>query len=122
MSCCLHRKLRTSSTGVPLINLCSSLVALNFSYIISLVLANRSETGESGCGFLAALFHYLLLVGSFAFAVMVTFVLTKRDNWRRKVKIVFYVVAFVANWGKQSFMRAVQYNVIRMLSCHAKKI
>ena len=56
--------------------------------------------GGSGCGFLAALFHYLLLVGSFAFAVMVTFVLTKREKWSRKVKIIFYVITVVANWGK----------------------
>ena len=54
---------------------------------------------RSGCGFLAALFHYLLLVGSFAFAMMVTFVLTKRTPWSRKKKIIFYISVFVANWG-----------------------
>ena len=88
--------------GVPLINLCSSLIVLNVSYIISYVLANRSGTGASGCGFLAALFHYLLLVGSFAFAVMMTFVLTKREKWNRKAKIIFYVITFTANWGKMN--------------------
>ena len=91
-----------SSTGVPLINLCSSLIALNFSYIASLVSANRSGTGGSGCGFLAALFHYLLLVGSFAFVVMVTFVLTKwKTEWSRKT-IIFYIITFVPNWGKNN--------------------
>lgn len=106
---CFYRKLRTSKRGVPLINLCSSLVALNFSYIISFVLANHSGTGESGCSFLAALFHYLLLVGSFAFAIMVTFVLTERKKWSSKAKIIFYVITFVANWGKyeQSAMDSV---------------
>ena len=89
-----------SSMGVPLINLCSSLIALNFSYIASFVLANHSGTGGSGCGFLAALFHYLFLVGSFAFVVMVTFVLTKWKKWSKTAMIIFYAITFVANWGK----------------------
>jgi hypothetical protein len=93
--------------GIPLLNLCSSLIALNFSYITSLVSANRSGTGGGGCGFLAALFHYLLLVASFAFVVMVTFILTKWKKWSRKAAIIFYVITFVANWGKhEKNMRA----------------
>ena len=85
--------------GIPLINLCSALMALNFSYIASLVSAFHPGTAAEGCGFLAALFHYLFLVASFAFTLMVTFVLTDRAMWSRTKKAVFYVTTFVANWG-----------------------
>lgn len=95
-----YRKLRNSKIGIPLVNLCSALVALNFSYIASLVSAFSPGTRTEGCGFLAALFHYVFLATSFAFALLVTFVLTDRDVWTRKKRIVFYVTTFMANWGK----------------------
>ena len=94
-----RRELRTSKIGLPLANLCSALVALNFSYVASFVSAFRTWTAVGGCGVLAALFHYLFLVTSFAFAVMVTFVLTDRSGWSVKKKSIFYAAVFLANWG-----------------------
>ena len=86
--------------GIPLVNLCSALVVLNFSYIASLVSAFSPGTRDEACGFLAALFHYVFLVASFAFALLVTFILTDRDVWTMKKKTLFYIATFMANWGK----------------------
>lgn len=94
-----YRELRVSKIGVPLLNLCFALVALNISYTISLVFTFHRGTEPGGCGFLAALFHYFFLAGSFAFAVMVAFVLTNRTQWKGTKKIVFYLILFLANWG-----------------------
>ena len=93
------RKLRNSNIGIPLVNLCSALVALNISYIASLVSAFSPGTRAEGCGFLAALFHFIFLAASFAFALLVTFILTDRDVWTVKKKTLFYIVTFMANWG-----------------------
>lgn len=91
-----YRNLRNSNIGIPLVNLCSALVALNFSYITSLVSAFNPGTRVEGCGFLAALFHYVFLVASFAFTLLVTFILTDRE----KKKTFFYIATFMVNWGK----------------------
>ena len=91
-----------SKICIPFVNLCSALLALNFSYITSLVSAHNPGMTAGGCGFLAAVFHYLFLAGSFAFAVMVTFVLTDRTKWSKRKNIIFYFVVFLTNWGKTS--------------------
>ena len=94
------RKLWNSNMGIPLVNLCSALVVLNFSYIASLVSAFSSGTRNEACGFLAALFHYIFLVTSFAFPLLVTFILTDRKLWTKKKKALFYITTFMTNWGK----------------------
>ena len=96
----LYRNLRISPIGHPLINLCSALLLLNFSYIASLVSAFNPRTNTGGCGFLAALFHYLFLTGSFAFAVLVTFVLTNRTQWSWKKNIIFNITSLLLCWGR----------------------
>ena len=87
-----YSSLRSSTTGVLLINLCSALIALNVSFIISTFVQRFPEA----CAAFSAVFHCLVLVSSFAFTTMSLFRAWDPSNWRKLI-VGF---AILADWGK----------------------
>ena len=87
-----YSSLRSSTTGVLLINLCSALIALNVSFIISTFVQRSPEA----CAAFSAVFHCLVLVSSFAFTTMSLFRAWDPSNWRKLI-VGF---AILADWGK----------------------
>ena len=85
------RSLRSSTTGVLLINLCTSLIALYISYIIS----HYVLVAEGACAAFSVVFHYLVLVSISAFTTMAGFRVLDPCG----MKVVFRL-AIAANWCK----------------------
>ena len=102
------RSLRSSTTGVLLINLCLALISLYISFIISYYVL----VPEEACAAFSFVFHYLVLVSSFALTTMAVFRVL--DPLRRKV---VFGLAIAADWCKLISLSSIEcQHVFFMLS------
>ena len=102
------RSLRSSTTGVLLINLCLALIALYVSFIIS----HYVLVSDESCAAFSFVFHYLVLVSSFALTTMAVFRVL--DPLGRKV---VFGLAIAADWCKLISLSSIEcQHVFFMLS------
>ena len=86
--------LRSSHTGIALINLCVALVSLSLSFTISTFV----HTTDNVCVVFSAFFHYTILVSSLAIEIMALFMLYRPYTTAKKK--IAYVIALLTNWSE----------------------